>query len=88
MYIYRAVGSRGKSLQEGAATSSYCLTNSHADCEHPTPGLVVLSNARGQRQQWTRLHLCIQLNSAFPGGKFSGSHTRSWPSKNLVVKVN
>lgn len=53
MYIYRAVRTRGKSLQEDAnqlestaTTPSYLLTNSHADCKHLTPGLAVPSKKR------------------------------------------
>lgn len=56
MYIYRAVRSRGKSLQEGLTNVEYChniqlfpLTNSHADCQHLTPGPVIPSNAWGKR---------------------------------------
>lgn len=96
MYIYRAVRSRGKSLQEGAnQLKKYChniqlfpLSNSHR-LRTPNPWLVVPSNARGKRLQWTQPHLCAKnrRNTAVPWGRASGSHTGSWPYQNLVSKA-
>lgn len=68
---------RGESLQEGAnpligrtaTTSSSCLSQTHADCKHLTPGLAVPSNARGKRLPWTRLHPCATLQLHVPWGK-------------------
>lgn len=91
MYIYRAVRTRGKSLQEDAnqlestaTTPSYLLTNSHADCKHLTPGLAVPSNARRKGLQQTGLHLCAKVELSIPGyistdtgEKVSGSYTAS-----------
>lgn len=66
---------RGESLQEGAnpligrtaTTSSSCLSQTHADCKHLTPGLAVPSNARGKRLPWTRCIPAPRCNSTFPG---------------------
>lgn len=74
MYIYRAVRSRGQSLQEGAnhlRVLQYPATSSrtYTEGEHPTPGLVVPLNVRGQGLQWTQLHLCTQLECSIPWGK-------------------
>ena len=90
MYIYRAVRSRGESLQEGAnQLKKYChdiqlfpLSNSR-NCKLLTPGLAVPSNARGKRLLRARLHLCAERDSAFPGGKLlvpmqDSGHVRTW----------
>lgn len=75
MYIYRAVRSRGKSLQKVLTTKKRVRPQHPATCSpthaytaNPTPGLVIPSNARGQRQ-WTRLHLGAQLELSIPWGK-------------------
>lgn len=74
VFIYRAVRTRGKSLQEDANQLEHChntqlfpLTNSHADCKHLTPGLVVPSNARRKRLQRTGLHFCAKVELSIPG---------------------
>lgn len=93
MYIYRAVRSRGKSLQKVLTTKKEYGHNIQLLAHQLTRTL------RTQPLGWSSLQMpedkddsglgCTSVpnwNSAFPGGKVSGSHTGSWPHKNLGFK--